>query len=68
MAFALLRLFGVIWIFGFILLAATATSSYLFSNEGQPARGDRWQMRLRMALIWPLALLTTSGRARLRNG
>ena len=68
MAFALLRLFGVIWIFGFILLAATATSSYLFSNENQPSRGDRWQTRLRMALIWPLALLTTSGRARLRNG
>ncbi len=64
MVFALLRLFGVIWIFGFIVLAATSTSSYMFSSEDQPARSDRWAARLRMALVWPLAMLSSSGRAR----
>ena len=66
--FALLRLFGVIWIFGFILLAAMATSSYLYSTEDPPARAQRWQARLRMALVWPIALLSSDGRARLRRG
>jgi hypothetical protein len=68
MPIALLRLFIVIWIFGFIVLVATSTSSYLFSSEPQPARTDRWHSRLRVSLIWPLALLSSSGRARLRNG
>jgi hypothetical protein len=66
--FGLLRFFGVIWFFGFILLAASATSSYLFSSEGQPARVDRWHSRLRMSLMWPIALMSTAGRARLRRG
>ena len=35
MLFLLLRLVGVIWIIGFILLAAMATSSYLYSTEDQ---------------------------------
>ena len=68
MAFALLRLFGVVWILGFLLLAATATSSYLYSSESQPERAYRWHSRLRMSLMWPLALLSASGRARLRRG
>jgi len=68
MVFALLRVIGVIWVFGFIVLAASATSSYLFSSEGQPARAQRWHSRLRMALMWPIALLTADGRARLRRG
>ena len=68
MVFALIRLAGVIWIFGFIVLALAATSSYLYSSEGQPARGDRWVSRLRMALVWPIALLSAGGRARLRRG
>lgn len=66
--FALLRLFGVIWIFGFIALAASATSSYLFSSEPQPSRTDRWHSRLRMSLMWPIALLSSAGRSRLRSG
>jgi len=66
MPFLLLRLVGVIWLVGFIVLAATATSSYLYSTDAE--RGQRWQTRLRMALIWPIALLSSSGRARLRRG
>ena len=64
--FALLRLVGVIWFLGFLLLALAATSSYLYSNE--PERAQRWQSRLRMSLIWPIALLSADGRARLRRG
>jgi len=66
--FGLLRLIGVIWILGFILLAAVATSSYLFSSEFQPARSQRWLSRLRMSSVWPIALLSAAGRARLRSG
>ena len=40
--FALLRLFGVIWIFGFIALAASATSSYLFSSEVEWEAVQKW--------------------------
>jgi len=68
MLFGLLRLVGVIWIFGFIVLAAIATSSYMFSSEPEAARTQRWFSRLRMSFIWPIALLTADGRARLRRG
>jgi hypothetical protein len=68
MAFALLRLVGVIWIFGFIVLAAMATSSYIYSSEDQARRTQRWLTRLRMSLVWPFALLSSDGRARLRRG
>ena len=66
--FGILRLFAVIWIFGFIVLALAATSSYLYSDEAQPERSQRWLARLRMSLIWPIAVLSRSGRARLRRG
>jgi hypothetical protein len=68
MPFLILRLVGVIWIFGFLLLAAIATSSYLFSREEPVARSARWSSRLRISLVWPIAMLTASGRARIRNG
>jgi hypothetical protein len=68
MIFGLVRLAGVIWIFGFIVLALAATSSYLYSSESAPERGNRWMARLRMALVWPIALLSAAGRARLRGG
>lgn len=68
MIFGLLRLACVVWIFGFIVLGLAATSSYLYSTESQPGRSHRWVARLRMALIWPVALLSTAGRARLRRG
>jgi hypothetical protein len=68
MPFLILRLAAIVWFFGFILLAAIATSSYLFSSEEQPSRGARWMSRLRMALVWPIAMLSASGRARLRAG
>jgi hypothetical protein len=65
---ALLRLAVIIWLFGGIALALAATSSYLYSSESQPQRSQRWATRLRMALIWPIALLSAGGRARLRRG
>jgi hypothetical protein len=64
----LVRLGVIVWIFGTIALALAATSSYLYSTEPQPERGQRWVTRLRMALMWPIALLSASGRARLRRG
>jgi hypothetical protein len=68
MVFVLLRLAGVIWFFGFIVLALVATSSYLYSTESAPERVQRWQTRLRMSLMWPVALMSAAGRARLRRG
>jgi hypothetical protein len=64
----LVRLAIIVWIFGIIVLALAATSSYIYSSEAQPERGQRWATRLRMALMWPVALLSASGRARLRRG
>jgi hypothetical protein len=64
----LIRLGIIVWIFGIIVLALAATSSYIYSSEAQPERGNRWAARLRMALMWPIALLSASGRARLRRG
>jgi hypothetical protein len=66
--FAILRLIAVVWIFGFIVLALAATSRYLYSTESQPERNQRWLSRLRMSLIWPVALFSSDGRARLRRG
>ena len=68
MPLILLRMFGILWLFGLGLFGASAVSSYLFSNEGEPDRTSRMQARLRVALLWPVALLSSSGRARLRNG
>jgi hypothetical protein len=64
--FALLRLIGVLWILGFIALSLAATSSYLFSDD--PQRAQRFSGRLSMALLWPIAILSSAGRARLRRG
>ena len=68
MIFALLRLAAVIWFFGFLVLSIAATSSYLYSTESNPERVQRWQTRLRMSLLWPIALMSADGRARLRRG
>ena len=64
----LVRLAIVIWIFGLIVMALAATSSYIYSTEAQPERSMRWMSRLRAALMWPIALLSASGRSRLRRG
>jgi hypothetical protein len=68
MVFALLRFAAVIWVFGFIVLALVAISSFLYSNEAEPERTRRLQTRIRMALMWPIALMSPDGRARLRRG
>jgi uncharacterized membrane protein len=68
MVFALLRLAAVIWIFGFIVLGLVALSSYLYSTEAEPERTKRLQTRIRMSLVWPIALMSPAGRARLRRG
>jgi hypothetical protein len=64
----LLRLFGMAWLFGLLLFSASATSSFLFSSERQPERSLRWHSRLRTALLWPIAVFSSAGRTRLRNG
>ena len=68
MVFGLLRLAAVIWIFGFIVLALVAFSTYLYSTEAEPERTKRLQTRIRMSLMWPIALMSPAGRARLRRG
>ena len=68
MIFALLRFIGVIWVLGFIALALAATSSLLFSSVDVPDRAQRWTARLAMATLWPIALMSSAGRNRLRRG
>jgi hypothetical protein len=68
MPLILLRLFGMAWFFGVLVFSASATSSFLFSSERQPDRSLRWHSRLRIALLWPIAVFSSVGRARLRNG
>jgi hypothetical protein len=63
-----LRLVGVVWILGFIVLALAATSSFLYSAEPPSERTRRWLTRMRTSLIWPVALMSSAGRARLRGG
>ena len=64
----LVRLLLTIWIFGLIVLALVALSSFIYSAEPEPARTNRLQTRVRMALMWPVAILSAAGRARLRRG
>jgi hypothetical protein len=68
MMFYLLRVVGVIWILGFIGFAVAATSAFLFSADDSPDRVKRWSARLTAAIIWPIALLSSAGRVRLRRG
>ena len=62
----LIRLIIILWFWGFIALALVATSNYLFSTD--PERGRRFSGRLSTALLWPIAILSAAGRARLRRG
>ena len=64
--FAIVRLIGVLWILGFIALGLAATSSYLFSDD--PQRSRHFSGRLSVALLWPIAIFSSAGRARLRRG
>lgn len=64
--FGLLRLIGILWILGFGVLALAAISNYLFSTD--PERSQRFSGRLSMALLWPIAIFSSAGRARLRRG
>jgi hypothetical protein len=64
--FGLLRLIGILWILGFIALALAALSNYLFSTD--PERAQRFSGRLSMAMLWPIAIFSSAGRARLRRG
>ncbi len=66
--FAILRLIGVLWILGFIGLAFAAISGFLFSSADTPDRSQRLTGRLSMALLWPIALMSSAGRTRLRRG
>jgi hypothetical protein len=64
----LIRLFVTLWIFGLIVLALIGLSSFIYSTEPEPERTQRLQMRLRMAAMWPIAIWSSAGRARLRRG
>jgi hypothetical protein len=64
----IIRLVFILWIAGFVVLALTATSTYLFSTEPAEQRSQRWSSRLRMSMLWPIALFSSAGRARLRRG
>jgi hypothetical protein len=66
--FAILRLIGVLWILGFIGLALAAISGFLFSSADTADRPQRLTGRLAMALMWPIALMSSAGRTRLRRG
>jgi len=68
MVFALLRFAAVIWVFGFIVLTLVALSSFMYSSEAESERTRRLATRVRMALMWPIALMSPAGRARLRRG
>ena len=68
MIFALLRLVGVIWFFGFIVLALVATSSYLYSTDRARSACSAGRHVCACRLLWPIALMSSAGRARLRRG
>ena len=44
------------------------TEAFLFSADDSPDRVKRWSSRLAAAIIWPIALLSSAGRVRLRRG
>ena len=66
--FGLLRFIAVLWILGFIVLALAAFSGFLFSSADTTDRSQRLTGRLSMALVWPIALMSSAGRTRLRRG
>ncbi len=61
----LLRLLYMVWLIGFISLAATATSQLLFGRHATPV--GRWLGQLSAALLWPIAVMSAPGRATLRE-
>jgi hypothetical protein len=65
---SVIRLIFVVWLFGFVVLALAATSTYLFSSGPPNERSQRWSARLVIAALWPIAMLSSAGRARLRGG
>ena len=64
----LIRVVAFFWVLGLIVLALSALSSYLYSSEAEPERTRRLQTRVRMSLMWPIALMSAAGRSRLRRG
>ena len=62
------RFLFIVWILGVIVFGLVAISSFLYSTDAEPGRTQRMHMRLRMALVWPIAVLSSAGRARLRRG
>ena len=61
-----IRLVLILWFWGFIVLGLVATSNYLFSSD--PERAKRFSGRMSAALLWPIAVFSPAGRARLRGG
>jgi len=55
-----------LWFWGFVVIALVALSNFIFSTD--PERGRPFPGRLSTALLWPIAILSAAGRARLRRG
>jgi hypothetical protein len=62
---AAVRIVYLSWILGFLALAVVATSQLLFAATGED-RLTRWLSQLSLAALWPLAVVTRSGREVLR--
>jgi hypothetical protein len=58
---ALIRVIYLLWLVGFAVLALVATSQLLFASTGEN-RSARWVSQLTLAVLWPVAAVTRSGR------
>lgn len=61
----ILRLLYLLWIVGFFVLLAVATSQMIFGRSEAPLR--RWFDQLAASLLWPLALFSRAGRESLKT-
>jgi hypothetical protein len=62
---AIVRIVYAGWILGFLALALVASSQLIFAPTGEN-RLARWLSQLSLAALWPLAIITRSGREVLR--
>ncbi len=62
---AILRIIGIVWVIGFIMLAMTATSQLLFARSSSSLA--RWADQLVAAVLWPIAVFSQAGRDSLRT-
>ena len=63
---AIVRIFFVLWIFGFVVLVLIATSQTFFNRNLQD-RFAWWLSSLALASIWMIAAFSRGGRDSLRQ-